>query len=523
MHILFAASEATPYSKTGGLADVCSALPKALAKLGRKVSIVTPLYKCVRDYFEKSAERLIPLRGVELNVRIGDQFKKASVRHAKMTDADVDVYFIEHDAYFYRDGLYNFQGVDYGDNCERYSFFSNAVLELIRTLNLDVDVVHANDWQTALVPALLDTKYKSRSRFSDERPMFFQARPRLQGASFANGGEIENPFDKIKSVVTIHNMRHQGRFWQGAVPLTGMDWSYFTFDKMEFYGQLNLLKTGLVFSDAITTVSPSYAEEIKTEYFGEKLQGVLCQREADLCGILNGVDLDEWNPATDEFIPANYDVNTVFEQKPICKAALQKEFGLTQDPNVPLFGVVSRFDPQKGLDLVAEAAAELIEREGAQIAILGSGEQKLTDRFTELARRYPNNFGLCAKFSVELAHLVEAGADIFLMPSRYEPCGLNQMYSLRYGTLPVVRETGGLQDSVVAYNKYTGEGTGFRFTNMNADEMANCVLDACEVFWTDKDAWIKLQRQAMETDFSWSRAAGAYMDMYHSLHPEIGR
>ncbi len=519
MHILFATSEATPYSKTGGLADVCSALPKALSRLGRKVSIVTPLYKCVREYFEKTGDRLTPIFGKTLNVSVGGGVKGAGIRHAKLQDSEVDVYFIEHDDYFYRDGIYNHQGVDFGDNCERFTFFSRAVFELIKTLDLDVDVLHANDWQTGLVPVFLDASYKSKSRFADAPPTFFGVRPTLGGETdYTQYGP--NRFDKIKSVITIHNMRHQGRFWRGAMELTGLDWSYFSYDKMEFYGQLNLLKSGIVFSDAVTTVSPSYALEIQTEAFGEKLQGVLKRRAADLSGVLNGIDVDEWNPATDPFLAANYDVDTVFENKPKCKEALQREMGLPTDPNAPLFGIVSRFDEQKGLDLVAEIAGELIERENVQFAILGSGDRKLTDRFLELAARYPQNFAVRATFSVELSHQIEAGADVFLMPSRYEPCGLNQMYSLRYGTLPLVRDVGGLRDSVVnATNEAIADGTadGFIFYWGVADDMRKAIAWALHCYRERRDDWKKMVQTAMRRDLSWEQSAKKYDALYSKL------
>ena len=339
MHVMFATSEAAPYSKTGGLADVCSALPKALAGLGIKASIVTPLHKSVREHFLHTNERLEALYGVTLNVPIGGEMKRAGVQRAQLPGTNVDVYFIEHNDYFNRDGLYNRDGADYRDNSERFAFFSRATLELIRELNLEVDVLHANDWQTGLIPAYLDSIYQSRSRFESNSLFGGSTRPRITEAR----SEL---FDRIKTVITIHNLRHQGRFWKGEFELTGLDWSLFSYDKMEFYGQMNYLKTGIVFSDAVTTVSPRYAEEIQSEEFGEKLQGVLQLRANDLVGILNGIDVDEWNPKTDAEIAANYDAETYETGKAACKAALQRESNLPLDPRAPLFGVVSRFDPQ---------------------------------------------------------------------------------------------------------------------------------------------------------------------------------
>ncbi len=516
MHILFSASEATPYSKTGGLADVCSALPKALSQLGYKVSIVTPYYKCVREYFERTCEPLESLYGVTLEVPVGTTTKRAGVLKAKLPDSDVDVYFLEHNDYYDRDGIYNFNGVDHSDNCERYVFLSRASLELIDRLDLDVDVVHANDWQTGLVPVFLDALYKSRSRFQGGGfGGFGSIRPRLDDLD-----ERAKKFDKIKSVLTIHNLRHQGRFWRGAMELTGLDWSFFTFDKMEFYGQLNLLKSGVVFSDAVTTVSPRYAEEIQTEAFGEKLQGILQMRSADLYGILNGVDVDEWNPATDKFLEANYDVDSFEEGKPKCKAALQREVGLPVNPDVPLFGVVSRFDAQKGLDLIADCAPRLIEQDGVQIAILGSGDQALADRFNDLAYRYPNNFKVSNRFSVSLSHRIEAGVDVFLMPSRYEPCGLNQMYSLRYGTLPVVHDVGGLHDSVVNAsdeNIAAGTADGFVFYWSNVDDIMKALGWVLYCYRCRKDDWKNMIRTAMKKDLSWTESAKKYAELYQKL------
>ncbi|MBR4753239.1 MAG: glycogen synthase [Thermoguttaceae bacterium] len=516
MHVMFVASEATPYSKTGGLADVCSALPKALSQLGCKVSIVTPLYKCAREYFTHSNERLESMYGVTLEAVVGRETKRAGVQRTKLSGSEVDVYFIEHDDYFNRDGIYNNQGVDYSDNCERYSFFSRSALELIRVLNLDVDVINANDWQTGLVPVYLDSIYKTRSRFEYDSIFGGAGRPRYD-ASVRQGA---NPFDRIKTVITIHNLRHQGRFWRGAMDLTGLDWSLFTYDKMEFYGQLNMLKSGLVFSDAITTVSPKYAQEIQTEECGERLRGVLQTRSQDLRGILNGIDVDEWNPATDKAIAANYTSETFPIGKPKCKAALQREMGLPEDPNVPLFGVVSRFDPQKGLDLVAEVTPELVEREGAQLVVLGSGERSLADHFASLARRYPRNVAVRNYFSPDLSHRIEAGIDVFLMPSRYEPCGLNQMYSLRYGSLPLVHNVGGLYDSVTNAsdeNIQNGTANGFVFYWCNADDMMKAIRWALHCYRDRRDDWTKMIRRAMTEDLSWKQSATKYLELYTEL------
>jgi len=515
MHVLFVTSETAPFSKTGGLADVCSALPKALGKIpGVKASVVSPLYRCVWDYCDK---RNIALKscGVTIEARVGKVTKKAAIRTAKLPGSDVDVYFIEHEDYFNRAGLYNEGGVDYGDNCERFSFFSRASLELIQALNLDVDVVHANDWQTGLVPVVLDSVYKSRSRFHTEAGSLF-------GGSFRPQVEKKHDcskYDKIKTVLTIHNMRHQGRFWRGAMDVTGLDWELFTYDKMEFYGQLNLLKSGLTFCDAITTVSPRYAEEIQTEGFGEKLQGVLQFRAKDLRGILNGIDYDEWNPKTDRFLEENYDVDNFEIGKLKCKIALQRDMGLRVEPNSPLFGVVSRLDTQKGLDLIIKVAGDYVAR-GAQFVVLGSGDPKLAAAFKDLENRYRGSIAVCNVFSVALSHQIEAGADVFLMPSLFEPCGLNQMYSQRYGTLPLVRDVGGLHDSVVNAsdeNIANGTGNGFVFYWSTDVDMRKAMDWALHCYFDRKEDWKKLIRTAMKLDRSWGDSAKKYYDLYCEL------
>ncbi|MEE1210341.1 MAG: glycogen/starch synthase, partial [Parafannyhessea umbonata] len=327
----------------------------------------------------------------------------------------------------------------------------------------------------------------------------------------------------VKTVFTVHNVKFQGQYNDKVLEdVLGLaDNPTASSQLYNGYGTIDYMKGALCYSDLITTVSPSYANELQMPFYGEGLDDIFRRRSSQLRGILNGIDVDLWNPATDKLIECNYDEDSL-DRKAQDKAALQRELGIAEDPTRPLIVMIGRLTNQKGLGLVRYAMNHLMER-GTQVAILGTGDKDQEDAFKYFDWTYGDQMVARIAFDNALSHRMYAGGDILLMPSEFEPCGLSQMIAMRYGTLPVVRETGGLQDSVVAYNKYTGEGTGFRFTNMNADEMANCVLDACEVFWTDKDAWIKLQRQAMETDFSWSRAAGAYMDMYHSLHPEIGR
>lgn len=512
MEILFVASEAAPFAKTGGLADVCGALPAALSRLGHKVTVMIPAYRQI-----ESASIPIEPTDISLRVMVGDREVWGGLQKSFLPNTDVPIYFIKHDHYYYRDGLYNSGGVDYQDNCERFIFFCRAVFEAIERLGLKPDILHANDWQTGLVPAYLKTTLREESPHDGLE--FFGSDPLHADVGASDGGGL---FDRIRTVFTIHNLRHQGRFWHWDMQKTGIDWKYFTYDKMEFYGQLNLLKTGIIFADAVTTVSPTYAKEIQTEGFGENLQGVLRYRSESLSGILNGIDVNEWNPATDPELAANYDVETVFENKPKCKAALQREMGLPENPDAMLFGIVSRFDPQKGLDLVADIIPKRVERDGAQFVILGTGEPELENRFRELAERYPNNVAAAIRFGAPLSHRIEAGSDIFLMPSRYEPCGLNQMYSQRYGTLPLVRRTGGLADTVVNADEQTladGAANGFSFFWGTADDLDKAVDWALRCRRERLDDWKKMIQAAMRIDHSWAKSAKEYEQLYQRLLP----
>ncbi|MDO4586985.1 MAG: glycogen synthase [Planctomycetia bacterium] len=514
MKILFATSEAVPFAQTGGLADVSHSLPVSLAAQGQDVAVIMPAYQQI-----ESGKYPLEPTNITLEIPVGTKIKKGTVLKGSFPDAKVPVYFVKHDDYYHREGLYNNKGNDYSDNCERFIFFCRSVLETIRLLNLDIDIIHANDWQTGLIPAYLELLYKKHSRFNvqknAESPYMFDDAI-IEGESSSS----DLSFDSIHSVFTIHNMRHQGRFSHWDMLQTGLDWKYFTFDMMEFYGQLNLLKTGMIFADKITTVSPRYAEEIQTEAFGEKLHGVLQYRRQDLTGILNGIDINEWNPATDPNLVAPYDINTVFENKPKCKAALQKEMGLPLNNDVPLFGIVSRFDSQKGLDLVIDVAEFWIQRHGIQLAVLGTGERKLEERFLKLAQQFPQNVSVQIRYQNALSHRIEAGADIFLMPSRYEPCGLNQMYSQRYGTLPLVRETGGLANTIInASNETMANQTanGFSFFWGTADEMNKAIDWAIKCYFERKPEWKQMIQTAMKQDHSWNRSALHYMNLYQEL------
>ncbi len=523
MNILFATSEAAPFAKTGGLADVCEALPIALADQGHKTAVIMPAYSQIESVGVK-----IDTTFKTLKIPVGDKIIYGEILKSHFPDTDVPVYFIRHDLYYHRDGLYNSNGIDYLDNCERFVFFSRSVLEAIKLLDLDVDIIHVNDWQTGLIPAYLKTMYQTPSADMDIVDSFdpfssFSFDREEVDQVGKKPVESENRYDRIKTVFTIHNLRHQGKFSHLDMQKTGLDWKYFTYDKMEFYDQLNLLKTGITFSDAITTVSPQYAQEIQTEAFGERLQGVLRFRSKDLTGILNGVDLREWNPETDRWLEppyARFNEKNVFVNKQKCKAALQKDWGLPVRPDIPLLGVVSRFDPQKGLDLITQLAGIWIQRFGIQLIVLGTGEQWLEDRFRELSKWFPENISVRFTFSAALSHYIEAGIDMFLMPSRYEPCGLNQMYSQRYGTLPLVRLTGGLADTVVNgsnENMAANTANGFCFHAPTTEDLDKAFQWAIHCYNDRKEDWNKMMLCAMSQDHSWKKSAQKYADLYAGL------
>jgi starch synthase len=396
---------------------------------------------------------------------------------------------VQQDQYYDRDQLYSIDGKDYIDNCERFVFFSRAVLEAIRLLDLQVDVIHANDWQTGLVPAYLEIEYRKRPRYQN-----------------------------LASLFTIHNLGFQGQFWHWDMLLTGLDWKYFNWHQMEFHGHLNLLKTGLVFADSINTVSPRYAMEIQSSPLGCGLEGVLQFRRNVLSGILNGVDLQEWNPAEDQFLPARYTVENYRQMKPICKAALQLELGLPQEANVPLIGLIGRLTEQKGLDLVVEVMQRWMQTSEAQWAILGTGQPKFQKALEGLAQRFPQKVAVRLEYSNPLAHRIEGGADIFLMPSRYEPCGLSQLYSLCYGTVPVVRATGGFAATIVGYDEQTaaaGDANGFSFQEYNSLALGETLRQACDIYRQPK-AWDRLIVTGMNQDWSWTRSTKQYVELYQT-------
>ncbi|MDR0871177.1 MAG: glycogen synthase GlgA [Planctomycetaceae bacterium] len=486
MNIVFACSEVSPFARTGGLADVCSSLPAALAELGHNLTIIAPAY---RQVFQ--AGYPVEETGVKINVPVGDRLVEGEIWKSTHPYTGVALYFVRQDKYFDRPQLYTENGCDYDDNCERFIFFCRAVMETIGALNLKPDILHSNDWQTGLVPAYQDILYKDKSGFQ-----------------------------QIATVHSIHNLAYQGIFWHWDMPLTGIGWEYFTFDKMEFYGRLNLMKTGVMFAKGVTTVSPRYALEIQSSAFGCGMESVMQYRSPMLRGILNGVCTKEWNPATDLHIAEQYDEKSVFERKPFCKRDLQERLGLTVQENTPLVGVVSRFAYQKGIDLIAEILPLWVEKHGVQFVFLGTGEPHLEQQILELAQRYPENVAARIEFSDDWSHKIEAGSDIFLMPSRFEPCGLNQMYSQIYGTVPVVHDTGGLADTVVNLGDETqdnGTATGFSFFADNVHDLNTTLWRTLNTYWNRKDVWRQLMLNGMRQNWSWSKSAVQYIRFYEKL------
>jgi starch synthase len=472
MKVLFVASEGLPYSKTGGLADVVAALPQALVEAGHTVSVLLPRYRN-----NKTLPPVIP----SLTIPVGDELRYPAIAEGAAVGA-VRYFFVDDPAYFDRDQLYGIKGSDFPDNAERFAEFSRAAVEFAKQVWMP-DVIHCHDWQTSLVPVFL------RSVYSHD--------PALR---------------KLPLVLTIHNIGYPGIFPRSVLERTGLPANLFSQEALEYYGKVNFLKGGIIFSDAITTVSPKYAQEIQTPEYGFGLDGVIRQRADRLTGILNGADYKVWSPETDKLIVQNYAVHNL-ELKRVCKKDLLEVYKLpVANIDRPLIGIVSRFDEQKGFDLIAEIAGELLQ-ENISLVVLGTGKPEYERLFQALAASFPAKAAARIAYDNTVAHKIEAGADMFLMPSRYEPCGLNQIYSLRYGTVPIVRATGGLDDTIVQFNPATGTGTGFKFEPYKSTALLACVREALKVFRNQK-AWRKLQVNGMSKDFSWKASAAAYVAVY---------
>jgi starch synthase len=479
LRVLFVVSEAVPFAKTGGLADVAGTLPYALKELGVEVKVLMPYYGMIKQGPLATVNLLEDLEGT-----LGALKLSFNVRTPE--SPDYPFYFVERDEFFERSQLYGIPKGDYFDNLERFAFFCGTVLPVCRALDFQPHLIHCHDWQTALTPVYLKHRWSREEALAGTR-----------------------------SVVTIHNLSYQGLFPKEKFPLLGLDWSLFSIDGLEFYDRINLLKGGIVYADAITTVSCGYSEEIKTPEYGYGLEGVLQSRAQNLFGILNGVDYQEWSPETDWFIPAAYNSKKL-AGKAKDKAALMEAFGLDKArAKAPLLAMISRLADQKGFDLLAEVLPQFMSLD-LTLVILGTGDEKYQRWLAAEATKYPGKLGVKIAFHNELAHLIEAGADMFLMPSRFEPCGLNQIYSLKYGTIPVVRATGGLADTVAQVDPATGKGTGFLFIDYEPEAFAKAIYTALDAFENQK-LWRKIMRNAMSQDFSWKKSAQAYLELYERL------
>jgi starch synthase len=481
--ICYVSSEVVPFAKTGGLADVAGALPVELKDLEQDVRVMMANYKSIN-------ERKFVLREVirlkEVKVNLGNETKIVDGKTAFLPNSKVHVYFLHIPEYFDRKDLYvdPATGKDYEDNAERFAFFSMSVLETLKLLFWQPDIIHCNEWQTALIPFYLKTHYKDDEFFKNTR-----------------------------TVLSLHNLAYQGSFSLNKAAKIGIDSQFVKKDgEFEHYGSLNLLKGGILFSDVLNTVSEKYAEEITTDpEYGAGFEKILSQRRDDIYGILNGVDYSNWNPETDNLIPKNYSIDSL-HNKEKNKIVLCNQNNLPFDEKIPLIGIISRLADQKGFDLIAEVVNDIFSLD-IQFVLLGTGDPKYHKLFEKLAKKYPKKLAINLRFDNKLAHLIEAGSDMFLMPSKYEPCGLNQLYSLKYGTVPVVRETGGLADTIQDFDQKNSTGNGFTFKNYNSQELLETIKRALQIF-PEKKLWHKIQITGMKQDYSWLQSARKYLDLY---------
>ena len=478
MKILFAASECVPFVKTGGLADVVGALAPVLARKGHDVRVILPKYGMMAEEYRQQLRHV-----TDFYVKLGWRHQYCGIE--ALERQGVTFYFVDNEYYFKRNYIYGLGGDEY----ERFGFFCRAVLDALPRLDFQPDVIHAHDWQSGMVPALLRIQYDQ--------------------ADF---------YRNIRTVYTIHNLQYQGVFGIEQVKdVLELPDDVFTNDKLECFGCANFMKAALVYADEITTVSPSYAEEIQTAYYGERLDGLLRARRNSLSGVLNGIDMQEYDPAADPLIPAHYSAQDL-SGRTQCKAALQQSLGLTVDPSMPIIGMVGRLSSQKGLDLVDHVIGQIME-ENVQLVVLGMGESRYVNLFSWAEQQYPGRVAARFQMDHQLAHRIYAGADMFLMPSQFEPCGLSQMIALRYGCVPIVRETGGLRDTVLSYNHYNNAGNGFTFFNYNAHDMLFTIRRALRYYHEHPDVWRELQSRGMNGDYSWNASAETYLSLYMSILP----
>lgn len=473
MKVLFVAAEGVPFCKTGGLADVIGSLPRELKSQGVEVAVMMPKYKGIAGKFQQEMELIDTC-----TVKLGWRRQYCGVQSLKHNG--VPFYFLDNEYYFKRPGYYG-----YFDDAERFAFFNRAVLEALAVIDFKPDVIHCHDWHTGMVPVFL-TQYRDKPGY-----------------------------EQIRTVFTIHNLKYQGVFPNSIMQdLLNLGWEHFHTDGIEFHNNVSFMKGGLNYSDRLTTVSPTYAEEIQIPYYGCNLDGVLRKRGGQIQGILNGIDYDEWNPLTDPYIDTHYRTGAC-RKKRQNKLKLQEELNLPVSEEIPMLGMITRLVDQKGLDLVAHVIEEILALD-IQLVVLGTGEMHYENMFRDLAYRYPEKVSANILFDNGLAHKIYAASDLFLMPSQFEPCGLGQLIALRYGSLPIVRETGGLKDTVVPFDEETSEGTGFTFANYNAHEMLFKIEEAVELY-KDKRLWMNLVRNAMKQDFSWKSSANQYIELYADL------
>lgn len=479
INIGFVSSEITPYASTGGLADVCGSLPKALVSLGASVTQFMPMYR-------KIIEGAYPVEdtGIRLSIPVGFHRYQADIWRTKSKSPAV--YFIRRDEFFDRSQLYNLPDRDYDDNFERFIFFQKAVTALIDHLGQPFDIIHAHDWQAGLLPLYLK-----------------------------NGLSGEGRVGKEKIVFTIHNLAFQGIFNGDNYSYTNLPFSCFSVDTLEYYGNVNCLKSGITSADVVTTVSQTYAQEIQTEELGCGLHGVLTSAQNKLHGIVNGIDLESWNPETDRALAANYNKSDL-SGKAECKVDLIRRMKMTIKRTDPLFGIVTRLTPQKGIRLINEVLPEIMERTKAGLVLLGSGSDDVMELVTNWGKKWPGRVVIKTGFDIKLARRIEAGSDLYLMPSKFEPCGLNQLYSLRYGTIPIVHAVGGLDDTVVDVTENPGHGYGFKFKDFTGEALMATINKSIELFGK-KDRWYEIQQRAMKQDFSWIKSAEQYMNLYRKI------
>lgn len=475
MKVLFATSEAHPFLKTGGLADVAFALPKALRALGIDVRVIMPKYSDISEFYKNNMTTL-----KTFSVNLGWRNQYAGLQY--MEEEDIPFYFIDNEYYFKRKGAYG-----YDDDGERFCYFSKAVLESVRYMkDFKPHIIHNNDWHTAIIPVLLKEKYS-----------------------------IDSLYSNIQTILTIHNLRYQGVFSKGFLgDLLSLGEECLTEDKMKYYDGISFMKGGIVYSDRVTTVSETYAQEIQTPFYGEGLDGLLKEKSYKLSGIVNGIDYDIYNPKKDKDIYLNYSEETIVNKKKN-KEMLQEQLGLPVNKDIPIIGIISRLVDQKGFDLISEVMDDIMNLD-LQMVILGAGDNKYEKMFKYYSEKYPTKISCNIYFSNDLSKKIYAGSDLFLMPSLFEPCGIGQLIAMQYGTLPIVRETGGLRDTVISYNEYTGKGNGFSFTNYNASDMLYTIQRAIN-FYKDKSVFNNIVRNAMRTDNSWNSSAYKYIELYDDL------